>query len=108
MAPETLKRSVITMFISAFNSMPRWKSAPKRRPTRRAGNKNTGNNNSATSVICQLSTSMVAITIVTSTTLPTTLENKSVNACWAPITSLFSRLINAPVCVREKNAMGIA
>ena len=31
----------------------------------------------------------------------------SVKACWAPMTSLLSRLISAPVWVRVKKAMGI-
>ncbi len=108
MAPETLKRSVITMFISAFSSMPRWNNVPSFRPTRRAGIKKTGNRSKATSVICQLRTSIVPITMVTRITLPTTFENRSVKACCAPITSLLSRLIRAPVCVREKKAIGIS
>ena len=36
-------------------------------------------------------------TIPSVTRLPTTLESRSVNACWAPITSLFRRLMSAPV-----------
>ena len=39
-------------------------------------------------------------------TLPTTPPRVDVNACWAPITSEFSREISAPVCVRVKNARG--
>ena len=40
--------------------------------------------------------------------LPTTLLSRSVNACWAPMMSLLSRLMSAPVCVREKKEIGIA
>ena len=40
-------------------------------------------------------------------TLLTTEENVSVNACWAPRTSLFSRETSAPVWVRVKKAIGI-
>ena len=39
--------------------------------------------------------------------LPTTDDRMSVNASWAPRTSLFSRLTSAPVCVRVKKATGI-
>ena len=40
-------------------------------------------------------------------TLETTPDRVEVNACCAPITSLFSRLTSAPVCVRVKKATGI-
>ena len=40
-------------------------------------------------------------------TLATTPDRVEVNACWAPITSLFSRLTSAPVWVRVKNASDI-
>ena len=50
---------------------------------------------------------MAAITMTTVTRLPTTLESRSVKACWAPMTSLLSRLTRAPVCVRVKNARGM-
>ena len=40
-------------------------------------------------------------------TLQTTPDSVEVNACWAPITSLLSRLTSAPVWVRVKNASGI-
>ena len=38
--------------------------------------------------------------------LPTTPPSVEVKACWAPMTSEFRREINAPVCVRVKNASG--
>ena len=107
MAPATLKRSDITMFISALSSMPRWKSVPSRRPTTRAGMRNAGRSSRATRVICQLRMNIVPRMIATRIRLPTTLENRSVKACWAPMTSLLSRLMSAPVWVREKKAMGM-
>ena len=41
------------------------------------------------------------------TRLATTLEKRSVKTCWAPMTSLFSRLTRAPVWVRVKKARGM-
>ena len=41
------------------------------------------------------------------TALPTMLLSRSVKACWAPMMSLLSRLMSAPVWVREKNEIGI-
>ena len=40
-------------------------------------------------------------------TLDTTTDSVEVNACWAPMTSVLSRLTSAPVWVRVKNAIGI-
>ena len=40
-------------------------------------------------------------------TLVSTPDKAEVNARWAPITSLFSRLTRAPVRVRVKKATGI-
>ena len=45
--------------------------------------------------------------MTTVTRLPTTLERRSVKACWAPMTSLLSRLTSAPVWVRVKKASGM-
>ncbi len=61
----------------------------------------------AASVIGHERTNITARMIATRMTLPTTLENRSVKACWAPMTSLLSRLISAPVWVREKKAIGM-
>ena len=46
-------------------------------------------------------------TRVTLIRLDTIDESVSVKACWAPMTSLLSRLMRAPVWVRVKKAMGI-
>ena len=40
-------------------------------------------------------------------TFDTTLDSTEVKACCAPMTSLFSREISAPVWVRVKNAIGM-
>ena len=58
-------------------------------------------------MICQESASIAAATSTRLTTLDTTPESVEVNACCAPMTSLLSREISAPVCVRVKNATGI-
>ena len=38
--------------------------------------------------------------------LQTTPDSVDVNACWAPMTSLLSRVTSAPVCARVKKAIG--
>ena len=58
-------------------------------------------------MICHDSASIATITMVTVMTLLTTEPSVFVNACCAPMMSLFSRLTSAPVCVRVKNAIGI-
>ena len=97
----------MTMFISALSSVPSLYNVPSRAPMALAGSKNTGSKSNATRVICQLRTNIVPNTMATTMMFPTMLENRSVNACCAPMTSLFRRLTRAPVCVREKKAMGI-
>ena len=78
-----------------------------RRPTRLAGRTNTGRMTRLTRVICHDRKNIAISTRVTLTRLATTDDRMSVNACWAPSTSLFSRLIRAPVWVRVKKEMGI-
>ena len=51
--------------------------------------------------------SITAIVVATVMRLVTTFPSVPVIADCAPMTSLFSRLISAPVCVRVKNATGI-
>ncbi len=58
-------------------------------------------------VICHDSRNITTSTRVTLMRLETTDDSVSVNACWAPMTSLLSRLISAPVWVRVKKAIGI-
>ena len=50
---------------------------------------------------------MITSTMATLMRLPITVERTSVNASWAPVTSLLRRLTSAPVCVRVKNASGM-
>ena len=107
MAPDTLNRSFMTMFISALRLYPSWVMAPSLRPTMRAGIKKMGKRTRAIRVICQLRMNMKTSTMTTVTRLPTTLDSRSVKACWAPMTSLLSRLTRAPVWVRVKKASGI-
>ena len=73
----------------------------------RAGITNNGRSASDASVISHESASIATNTIVTVMTLLTTEPSVFVNACCAPMMSLLSRLTNAPVCVRVKNAMGM-
>ena len=58
-------------------------------------------------MICHESVSIAVITSTTLTKLLTTDDIVPVKACWAPSTSLLSRLISAPVWVRVKNAIGM-
>ena len=81
--------------------------ADRRRPIRLAGSTKTGRMIRLITVICHESRNITISTSVTLITLETTDDRVSVNACWAPITSLLSRLMRAPVWVRVKKAMGI-
>ena len=58
-------------------------------------------------MICHDSTNIAVATRTRLTTLDTTPDSVDVNACCAPMTSLLSREISAPVWVRVKNATGI-
>ncbi len=58
-------------------------------------------------MICQDRMNIATSTMPTVTMFPTTLDNRSVNACWAPMTSLLSRLTSAPVWVLVKKASGM-
>ena len=49
---------------------------------------------------------MAAPLAIRVTTLDTTEPRVPVTARWAPITSLFMRLVSAPVCARVKKDMG--
>ena len=50
---------------------------------------------------------MAMIVVTTTIRLETTEPSVPVTARWAPITSLLSRLIRAPVWVRVKKAIGM-
>ena len=106
-APDTLNRSVICVFIAALCAICSREIPCSRRPTRWAGMMNIGSTTSASSV-SRHSSAIIATSVVTSTTtLLTTLPSVLVTAVWAPITSLFRRRDRAPVCVRVKKAIGI-
>ncbi len=55
---------------------------------------------------CQDSKTIATSTRASDSTLATTEDSVEVSACWAPITSLFSRLTSEPVWVLVKNAIG--
>jgi hypothetical protein len=74
---------------------------------RRAGRTNSGTMTNDSRVICQDSVIMTPAVSTSPITLETTPDRVEVNARWAPITSLFSRLTRAPVCVRVKKATGM-
>jgi hypothetical protein len=80
----------------------------RRRPTQRAGSRNTGSSTSDSRVICQERKNIATSVMLTPMMLPTTDEKVSVKACCAPITSLLSREMSAPVWVRVKKEMGIS
>ncbi len=106
-APDTLKRSVMTAFMRAFISICRRAIACTTRPTRRDTSRYTGTSASANNVMRQSRYSIVTSVKATPMVLDTVVLSVDVTACCAPTTSLFMRLIKAPVCVRVKKAMGI-
>ena len=106
-APGAEKRSVIWVVMAALCIAASRSRMPTRAPMRRAGMTKIGSSTMASSVICH---DRLAITPTVSTstiTLVTTPDSAEVNARWAPITSLLSRLTRAPVWVRVKKAIGI-
>ena len=76
-------------------------------PIRRAGTTNSGTMTTDSRVICQLRVSITAPVSTRPMALETTPDSVEVNACWAPMTSLLSRLTRAPVWVRVKKATGM-
>jgi hypothetical protein len=78
-----------------------------RRPIRRAGRMKIGSRSRDRPVTCQDRLNMTPAVSASWITLLTTPDSVEVNACWAPSTSLFSRLTRAPVWVRVKNCSGI-
>ena len=106
-APDTLNRSFMVLFIWALRPYDSRVMTDSFRPTRLAGTTKMGRMMRLTRVICHDRMNMVISTSTTVTRLETMEERMSVKACWAPSTSLFSRLIRAPVWVRVKKAIGI-
>ena len=58
-------------------------------------------------MICQDRLNITAAVSTSWMTLLTTPDSVEVNARWAPVTSLLSRLTRAPVWVRVKNCSGM-
>ena len=106
-APATLKRSLICVFICALSSICSRAIPPNFIPIRFAGAMNNGKTTKDKSVRRHSRTNIAANVVISTTTLETTLPKVDVTAVCAPTTSLLRRLINAPVCVRVKNAIGI-
>ena len=103
-APPTLNRSVIALPMSALPFIRSLVSSAIRALTQREATSRTGNSSSGRRVTCQLRASIVIPTTITEMMLETVPDRVEVNALWAPITSLLSRLTSAPVWVRVKNA----
>ena len=106
-APDTFSRSVITVFMEALCSMDSRVRAWSRLPTRLVGRMNTGSRARAISVSRHSSRNIATSVVASTMELDTTDPSVPVNARWAPITSLFIRLMSDPVCTRVKNAIGI-
>ena len=104
-APDTLKRSAIWVLMAELKSACCRVNDCNLLPIQRAGTMNNGNNNSEASVICHDKTNIVPATTTRLITFPTTPPSVEVKARCAPITSLFSLEIRAPVCARVKNAI---
>ena len=73
---------------------------------KRAGRRKNGTSASEATVSCHDSDAIAAMMSTRETALLTTLLRTDVKACWAPITSLPSRVTRAPVWARVKKAMG--
>ncbi len=75
-------------------------------PIRRAGTRKNGTSARQPRVSGQESEAIATMISTRVMALLTTLDSTEVNACWAPITSLPSRVTRAPVWARVKNATG--
>ena len=104
MAPPTLNRSVIALPMSALPFIRSRARVAIRALTHRDATSRIGKSRRGNRVTCQLSASMVIPTTITEMMFETVPDSVDVNALWAPITSLLSRLTSAPVWVRVKNA----
>jgi hypothetical protein len=102
-----LKRSVIVAFIEALSEYDSRVIVWSRAPIRRAGMTKTGSITSDSVVICHDRLNITPAVTTRLTELETTPARVEVKACWAPSTSLLSRLTSAPVWVRVKKASGM-
>ena len=105
-APDTLKRSVIVVFMDALRFICCRVRSCSRPPTRLVGTMNSGSSSSVITAKRQSRKMMAAPFAISVTTFETTEPRVPVTARWAPITSLFMRLVSAPVCARVKNDIG--
>ena len=105
-APDTPKRSVIVEDMSALRPMRRRDSAASRRAMLRSSTTNTGITSSESSVTFHESASIAPSVNASVNRSDATLADVP-TVWWAPSTSVDSRDISAPVCVRLKNAIGI-
>ena len=106
-APGAENRSVIWSPMAALWLARVRVSSARRRPSSRAGIRNTGSSTSEIRVTCQEVETITARVSTRETTFITTPDSVREIALWAPITSLFNRETRAPVRVRMKNATGI-
>ena len=105
-APATLKRSFMVVFMSALSCIDSRVMAWSRRPTRLAGSRNRGSTATAIRVMRQFSRNMVTRVVTRLIRLEKTDPRVPVRARWAPTTSVFRRLVRAPVWVWVKKARG--
>ena len=105
-APATLKRSAIVLLIDALRMKPSRVITCSFRPMRRAGMMKAGSTISVSSVSRHSRPNITARVIPRVIAFWTTVPIVLVTACWAPMTSLFIRLISAPVCTRVKKEIG--
>src|SRR5690242_8364949 len=106
-APATPNRSVIWLPSWAFRLYDSRVMPCSLRPMNRAGIRNTGSIISETRVIFQDSRNIATSVRATVSRLLTAPDSVPVNACWAPSTSLLSRVTSAPVWVRVKNLLPV-
>ena len=101
-APDTLSVSSIIAFISALSVICSRTVARTRRPSTRAGMRNSGSTAVASSVRRQSRRSMMINALTSVMTLVNRSTKVPVTARCAPITSLLSRDISSPVFVFVK------
>ena len=106
-APGAENRSVICDVIAALSTAASRSSRPTFAPTRRAGMTNTGSSTIDATVTCHDRLNITTRVRARAIEFVTTPASAEVNARWAPMTSLFSRLTSAPVWVRWKKATGM-
>ena len=105
-APETLSRSFMVVFMLALRSMLSRVRACNFLPTLLVGSTKMGRSATARSVSRHSSISIAMRVVASTMLLEMTCPRVPVMARWAPMTSLFIRLMSEPVWTRVKKAMG--